>query len=110
MPLIVTIFLQTSSASPTFIICPCLLSPLLHGQDLYHADKDVDEVKLERDRLVDGVAPEETTLRHPGMGEDLLGVVERKSTEDGETSVQPEILGPHQSASSGSWKDEWGKT
>lgn len=44
------------------------------------------------------------------MSKDLLGVIERESTEDSQTSVQPEVLSPHQSASSGSWKDKWRKT
>jgi hypothetical protein len=33
-----------------------LSSVLLHGQDLDHTNKDVDEIKLKADGLVDGIA------------------------------------------------------
>lgn len=53
-----------------------LLSPsLLHSQDLYHADKDVDEVQLQRDRLIYRIAFEVALLCGSSMVQNLLNVV-----------------------------------
>ena len=88
-----------------------LLPPvLLHGQDLHHSDEDVDEVQLEVNGLVDRVLGHEATLSHAGVVEDLLHVVQCEATEDGETTVQPNVLSPHQCARSGSGDDHGGKT
>lgn len=70
--------------SSLFSICS-LLPPLLHGQDLHHADEDVDEVEFERDGLVDGIASEHASFGHSGVGEDLLGIVEGEAAEDGQS-------------------------
>ena len=71
-----------------------LLPPLLHGHDLYQAHEDVDEVELKADALVHGVLGSQATLRHACVVEDLLDVVEGEAHEDGETTVEPDVLSP----------------
>lgn len=72
-----------------FQICPSLhcslLPPLLHGQNLYHTDEDVDEIELEGDGFVDGVASEHASFGHARMSEDFLGVVESEAAEDSQS-------------------------
>lgn len=87
-----------------------LLSPaLLHSQNLDHADKDVDKVQLETDGFVDGVASHQATLTHAGVLKDLLHVIEGEATEDGKTTVQPDVLAPHESASGCGGQDHGGE-
>lgn len=87
-----------------------LSSVLLHGQDLDHTNKDVDEVKLKADGLVDGITLDQTALAETGVVQDLLNVVEGEATEDDETTVEPEVLGEHKSAGSGGGKDQRSET
>ena len=86
-----------------------LLPPLLHSQDLDHPDEDVDEIQLEVDGLVDGVLGHEALLGHSRVMQDLLDIVQSEATEDGEASVQPDVLSPHQSASRGCGNDHGGE-
>ena len=87
-----------------------LSSVLLHGQNLDHTDEDVDEVKLKADGLVDGITLDQTALTETGVVQDLLDVVEGEATEDDETTVEPEVLGEHESASGGGGKDQRSET
>ena len=81
-----------------------------HAQNLDHTDEDVDEVQLKADGLVDNVLANQASLGHAGMVKDLLDVVEGETTEDGETTVQPDLLGPHQSAGGSGGEDERSET
>jgi hypothetical protein len=87
-----------------------LSSVLLHGQDLDHANKDVDEVKLKADGLVDGIALDQTALGETGVVQDLLDVVEGEATEDDETTVEPEVLSEHESTGGSSRKNQRSET
>lgn len=76
-----------------------LLSPVVvapHAQDLNHADKDVQEVQLETDTLVDNVASHDPPLSQPSMVQDLLDIVQGEATEHGQATIQPDALRPHQ--------------
>jgi hypothetical protein len=76
-----------------------LLPPVLaHGENLHHADEDVDEVELEVDGLVDGVLGHEALLRHARVVQHLLHVVQGEAAKDGKTAVQPDVLSPHERA------------
>ena len=86
-----------------------LLPVLAHGEDLDHADKDVDKVKLKADALVDNVPPGEAVLRQACVVQDLLDIVEGEATKNGKTTIQPKVLGPHQSAGSGGREDQGSK-
>lgn len=83
-----------------------LSSVLLHSQDLDHANKDVDEVKLETDGLVDGVTLDQAALAEAGVVQDLLNVIEGEATENNETTIEPEVLSEHESAGGGGGKDQ----
>ena len=88
-----------------------LLPPvLLHGQDLDHSDKNVDEVQLKVDGLVDRILRHEASLSQAGMVENLLHIVQGEATEDSKTAVQPDILSPHQCAGSGGGDDHGSET
>lgn len=69
----------------------------LHGQDLHHTDKDVDEVQLQTDALVDYIPANKSSFGHASVVQDLLDVIKGEATEDSKTTVQPDLLGPHQS-------------
>lgn len=87
-----------------------LLSPtLLHGQDLDHANKDVDKIELQPDSLVDGIPPHQAALAHPGVLKHLLNVVKGEASEDGKTTVQPDVLGPHEGATSSGRQNHGGE-
>jgi hypothetical protein len=87
-----------------------LSSVLLHGQNLDHANKDVDEIKLKANSLVDGIALDQTTLTETGVVQDLLHIVEGEATENDETTVEPEVLGEHESAGGGGRKNQRSQT
>lgn len=87
-----------------------LLPPLLHAQDLDQPDEDVDKVELEADALLDGVPGDHAALGHAGVVQDLLDVVQGEATKDGQTTVQPEVLSPHQGAGSGGGQDQRGES
>merc|ERR1712093_186848 len=74
-----------------------LSSVLLHGQDLDHANEDVDEVKFKADGLVDGITLNQAALAETGVVQDLLDVVEGEATKDDKTTVEPEVLSEHES-------------
>lgn len=109
---------QFSSSSRALLYvqeeCPLRLlasaASLLHGQNLYHADEDVDEVELKRNTLVDRVGLHETTLAHPGVVEDFLYIVKGETAEDSKSTVKPDVLGPHECPGCCGWDDEWRKT
>lgn len=90
----------------------CNLFPptLLHSENLHHADEDVDEIELQRDALVDRVLLHQATLSKPGVVENFLHVVESEATEDSQTSVEPDVLRPHECAGGSDRKDERCKT
>jgi hypothetical protein len=87
-----------------------LSSVLLHGQNLDHTNKDVDEVKLKADSLVDGITLDQTALSETSVVEDLLDVVEGEATEDDKTTVEPEVLSEHERAGGGGGEDQRSKT
>lgn len=83
---------------------------LLHHQDLDHADKDVEEVELEGDALVDGVLGEAAGVRQAGVVQHLLHVVQGEAAEDGEAAVQPEVLGEGERAHGRGGQEHGGET
>lgn len=83
---------------------------LAHAQDLDHTDEDVDEVQLKADTLVDDILANQASLSHASVVEDLLDIIEGETTEDSETTVQPDLLGPHQSAGGSSGEDKRSET
>jgi hypothetical protein len=87
-----------------------LLPVVAHAEDLHHANEDVDEVQLEADTLVDNITLHVAALGETGMVQDLLDIVEGEATEDGQTTVQPDTLRPHQGAGCGDGKNHGGKT
>lgn len=87
-----------------------LSSVLLHGQNLDHANEDVDKVKLKADGLVDGVTLDQAALAETGVVQNLLDVVEGEATEDDETTVEPEVLSEHESTGGGGGKDQRSET
>lgn len=87
-----------------------LSSVLLHGQDLDHANEDVDEVELKADGLIDGVTLDQAALAKTGVVQDLLNVVEGEATKDDETTVEPDVLSEHESTGGGGGKDQRSKT
>jgi hypothetical protein len=62
------------------------------------------------DRLIDGVLGHEATLSQTGVVEDLLNIVQGEATEDSETTVQPDVLSPHQCAGGSGGDDHRSKT
>lgn len=82
----------------------------LHAKDLDHANEDVDKVQLKADALVDNISLHQASLGHPGVRQDLLDVVQSEATEDSETTVQPDLLRPHQRAGSSSGKNKGRKS
>lgn len=81
-----------------------------HAQDLDHTDEDIDEVQLKADTLVDDILADQASLSHAGVVENLLDVIEGETTEDSETTVQPDLLRPQQSAGGSSGEDERSET
>lgn len=63
---------------------------LVHGQNLYHADENVQEVQLKRNALVDRVAYHAASLSHLGVVQNLLHIVQGEAAKDGETTIQPD--------------------
>lgn len=82
----------------------------MHAEDLDHADEDVEEVQLEADALIDDITADKTPLGEAGVVQDLLDVVEGEATEDSETTVQPDLLGPHQGAGGSGGENQRGET
>lgn len=80
------------SAFLSFSSFSLLSPPLLHGQDLHHTDEDVDEVELEGDGFVHGVASEHAAFGHTCVGQDLLGVVESETAKDGQSIENVSVL------------------
>lgn len=79
----------------------CLsLAVLVGAENLHHADEDVEEVELEGNALVDGVAAHDTTLSQTSMVQNLLDIVEREAAKDSQTTVQPDALGQREGADS----------
>jgi len=65
-----------------------LLSPVvLHSQDLYNTNKDVEHIKLEANCLLHGITRDNTALSEASMMEDLLRIVEHKATKDSEATI-----------------------
>ena len=96
------------------ILCPyehpLLPAVLLHHQDLDHADKDVEEVELKGDGLVDGILLDDAGLSETSMVENLLDVIEGEATEDGKTTIEPEVLGEGEGADGSGGEDERSET
>lgn len=78
----------------------------LHAKDLHHAHKDVDEVKLEADTLIDGVSPDKTSLSETGVVQNPLDIVQSEAAEDSQSTIEPETLRPHQCTGGSGWKNE----
>lgn len=83
---------------------------MLHHQDLNHADEDVEEVKLKRDTLVDGVSADDTSLGETSVVEDLLDIVQSEPTKHSKTTIQPDALSEGKGSDSGGGDDERGET
>jgi hypothetical protein len=83
---------------------------LLHSQNLHHPDEDVDEVQLKTDRLIDSISLHQTPFCKSRPMQDTLHIIECESTEDGQTTPQPDILCPHECACRGGWENEWGES
>lgn len=98
---------QSLHQSTPFPTHPLLSSVLLHHQDLNHSDKDVEEVELKRDGLVDRITLNHTSLSETGVVEHLLDVVQSEATKDSQTTIQPDTLGEGKSAD-GSGGDDQG--
>lgn len=81
-----------------------------HSENLYHANEDVNEVKLEANTLVHNVALDVAALGQTSVVQDLLNIIESEATEHGQTTVEPDTLRPHQSASGGGGENHGGKT
>lgn len=81
-----------------------------HSKDLNHTDENVDKIQLEANALVDNIALHHTPLCHAGVGQDLLDVVQGETTEDSETTVQPDFVRPGKGASGSGGEGEWSKT
>lgn len=77
-----------------------------HAQNLDHTDEDVDKVQLEANGLVDDILADKAPLGHASVVKDLLDVVESEASEDGKTTIQPDLLRPHQSTGGGGGKDK----
>ena len=92
--------------------CSRLLAVVVAAQhqDLDHADEDVEEVKLKADGLVDGVGLVEAALSETGLVLDLLDVIEGEATEDGKTTVEPNVLGPGKGADGVGREDQRSET
>lgn len=89
----------------------CLLAVVAaHAQNLDHADEDVDEVQLEANTLVHNITLDNSALGQARVVEDLLDIVEGEATEDGQTTVKPDALRPHQSAGSSGGQNHGSKT
>lgn len=79
---------------------------MLHHQDLDHSDEDVQEIQLKGDGLVDGITAHDTSLGETSVVQNLLDVVESETTEDGETTIQPDALGKGNGSDGGGGEDE----
>lgn len=79
---------------------------LPHPQNLHHPDEDVEEIQLQADTLVYHILLDHASFGKPGMVENLLHIVEGEATEDRESTIQPDVLCPHQSPGSGRREDE----
>jgi hypothetical protein len=88
-----------------------LLPPVsLHHQNLHHPHKDIQEVQLQTDTLIDCILSNQTPLSHSSMSQDLLHIIECEATEDGQTTPQPDVLSESQSTSSSGGKDQGSET
>jgi hypothetical protein len=83
---------------------------LAHAKDLNHADKDVDEVQLQRNSLVDRILWPEPLLSEARVMQHLLHIVQSHSSKYCQASVQPDVFGKHQGARGSRRKNEWGET
>ena len=92
------------SVTPTHNYLSPVAAP--HTQNLHHSNKDVQEIECKTDALVDNIALDKSALSHARMVQDLLDVVERESSKDSKTTVQPDSLRPHQRPCSSGWQDE----
>jgi hypothetical protein len=89
----------------------CLSSVVaLHTENLYHTNKDVDEVKFEANTLVDWVSADYTALSKTSAVQDFLDVIESEAAKDSKTSIEPDTLRPHQRTSGSGWENERSKT
>ena len=90
-------------ASPSYN----LLSPvLLHHQNLYHPNEDVQEVQLQANALIDRILWNSSLLSQPSVHQNFLDIIESKTTEDCQSSPQPDVLSESECSDSGGWEDE----
>lgn len=85
---------------------PLLPPVLLHHQDLNHPDKDIQEVQLQRDALVDRVPLDHAPLSKSRVVQNLLHIVERETAKQSQSSVQPDVLGEGQGSDGGRGDDQ----
>jgi hypothetical protein len=81
-------------------VSPLLLPPL-HAKNLHHANKNIQKVQLQTNTLIDNILPDHPPLSHASMLQDLLHVVQGEASKDSETTIQPNLLTPHQRAGGG---------
>lgn len=79
---------------------------LLHHENLDEADEDVEEIELERDALVDRISLDNTALGKTGVVQHLLDIIQGKATKEGQTTVQPDVLGEGQGTDGSGGKDQ----
>ena len=89
---------------------PLLPAVLLHHEDLDHANKDVQEVELKRNGLVDGILLDDTSLSETSVVENLLDIIEGEATENGKATIEPEALSEGEGADGGGGEDERSET
>jgi hypothetical protein len=82
------------------------LSLLVYHKDLHHPDKDIQEVKLEADALIDCVFAHQATFRHSSVHEHLLDIIEGEATKDRQATVQPDVFCECECSDGGGWENE----
>lgn len=63
-----------------------------------------------RNRLVNWISLHKTALSKASVVKDLLDIIEGEATENGKTTIQPDVLSERQSANSSSWEDQWSES
>jgi len=88
-----------------------LLPPtLLHHQNLHEPDKDIQEVQLQADTLIDGISLDEAPFGLSSMEQDALHIIKSEAPEDGQATIEPDVLRESESADGGGGEDERGET
>lgn len=98
------------SFSPAIRLCSGLpASVVAHHQKLNHSDEDVQEIELEGNRLINWIRLNKAALSETSVMQNLLDIVQSEATENGKTTIEPDVLSEGESADSSSWQYEWCK-